>query len=285
MAEGTTTAPATGKKGSAFKGKIAGIPRPVVLIVGGLGLYLGYRWYKNRQAASTSSTATPTASSGTTADTSGGYGSGGGYGGYGGGGNNLNPPTATSGADIITTPSGTDTTTGGVTTGPLGGSKVTGSFTNADGSSTTTYADGTAITGSIPSSGDSAPSGAGGAGTNVNPTTAPPAIPTPAITPIGSKVITVAGKSFNTVSGFIENSTGVTYHGINNPAEAKQLEAAGVNLFHNPNDPSGSGLFVRVPAGQTSPGVGTKPGKVVTAQAPAPKTPTPGVPAIHRPGG
>ena len=68
-----------------------------------------------------------------------------------------------------------------------------------------------------------------------------------AIKPIGKKVVSVAGKSFSTVSGFMQG--GNTYYGINNPAEAKRLEALGVNLVHNPNDPSSTALFIMKPAG------------------------------------
>lgn len=193
MAEVPAIPPKPKKGGSLFKKKVAGLPLPVVLVGGGLGLYLVYRYYKSHQAASTSSIATPTASSGTTPDQSGGYmGSGGGYSGASGGGS----PTDTS------IPGTTETTTPLVPTG-------TGP-TTPTGIPATTLAKKT-------------------------------------ITPIGSQVITVGGRPFSTVSGFIHN--GSTYYGINNPAEAKQLEQLGVTLVHNPNDPSGKGLFVMKPAG------------------------------------
>jgi hypothetical protein len=176
VAEEPTATPPKGK-GSAFKGKIAGVPKPLALGALGVALYLGYRWYKNKNAASTSSTATPTATTGTTPDTTGGYTGG------GGGGGDWTPPTPGTPAPTTPTPG---------TTSPT------------------------------PSS----------------------------ITPIGNQVITVGGKAFNTVANFTQN--GSTYYGIDNPTEAKALEAEGVTLERNPNDPSGKGLFAVLPAGAKS---------------------------------
>jgi hypothetical protein len=174
------TAKPKGKKGDFLKRKVAGIPMPVILVVGAVAAYYLYSKYKSN-SASTSSAATPTASSSAPTDAGGGYvGSGGGY----------------------------------------------------TGSSPTT-------TGASPTDTSSL-------------TPAPPATTTArSITPIGKKTITIGGKSYSTVSGFIQN--GATYLGINNPAEAKRLTAAGVDLVHNPNDPNGKGLFVLIPKGASGP--------------------------------
>ena len=85
----------------------------------------------------------------------------------------------------------------------------------------------------------------------------------PAVTPIGKKTISIGGKSFNTVSGFMQN--GATYLGINNPAEAKRLEASGVSLVHNPNDPNGKSLFVLIPKGASGPSIKKPPAPAVHA--------------------
>jgi len=79
VAEEPGASPAKPKKGESFlKKKVAGIPMPVILIVGGVAVYYLYSKYKANQTSS-SSAATPTASSGTTPDTSGGYTGAGGY--------------------------------------------------------------------------------------------------------------------------------------------------------------------------------------------------------------
>jgi hypothetical protein len=181
--------PDTPKKGGSFlKKKIAGVPAPVVLVVGGVLVYYLYSKYKGSQSSS-SSTATPTDTSGQATGTSGGYLDGGGSSGSGGGG--YYDPNATSPTSATTSP--TDT-----------------------------------------SAGTPAPT------STVN---------NPNVTPLGSKLVTIAGKSFNTVSDFVQNGT--TYYGINNPAEAKRLNALGATLVQNPNDPNGKGEFLAVPKGQT----------------------------------
>lgn len=83
MAEEPGASPAKPGKESFLKKKVAGIPMPVVLIVGGIAVFYLYSKYKANQS-STSSTATPTASTTTSPDTSGGYTGGGGYSGGGG---------------------------------------------------------------------------------------------------------------------------------------------------------------------------------------------------------
>lgn len=173
----TTDAKPKGKGGSLLKGKIAGIPKPVLLLGVGVLAFVGYKYWKDKQsAASTSSTATPTDSTGTGDD-------GGGYQGGGGGGGQYTPPATTTPGTTPTTPTGTNAT--------------------------------------------------------------------PAITPIGAKTIDVNGQSFSGVSSFVDNANGATYYGIDNPTEAKKLEAMGASLVHNPNDPNGKGLFLMVPAGSS----------------------------------
>ena len=188
-------------KGSLLKKKVAGIPAPVLLVVGGIAVYYLYSKRKASQGASTSSSATPTASSGTPVDSSGGYtsGSGGGY---------TNPNTNS--ANTVPTTSPTDTS---------------------------------------------------------SLTPAPPATVNQSnITPTGKRTITIGGKSYSTVSGFIQN--GNQYLGINNPGEAKRLTAAGVHLVHNPNDPNGKAEFVLIPKGAKGP--------VVKKPAPKRKAPARG---------
>ena len=112
---------AEAKKGeSIFKKKWHGVPVPLIAVGGGLVLYLGYRWYKNRQSA-TSSTTTPSTTS--TGDTTGAdNGLGGGFGG-GGGQNYPNPSTPAIGPGTLlpivptTTP---QAVTPGTTQVPLG---------------------------------------------------------------------------------------------------------------------------------------------------------------------
>ena len=199
------------KKGNLFKKKVAGIPVPILLVVGGVAVYYLYTKYKASQPASTSSTATPTASSGTPAGTSGGYlDSGSGSGGYSSGGGSYDPNAA---ASTNGTTSPTDTSS--LTTAP----------------------------------------------------TAP--VNQSNVTPIGKKTITVGGKAFNTVSGFTQN--GVTYLGINNPAEAKKLAQQGVTLVHNPNDPNTSSLFVLIPKGKNAPTITNTPAKKAVAKKPKSK--------------
>ena len=142
MAEEEPKAPA--KKGSFLSKKFHGVPMPVVVIGGGVGLYLVYNWYKNRQASSTSSTAatTPSTTPTTTTDTT-GSGPGGGGSTLGGGGGaidpltglpyapgvgSLAPPSSTSvpgtapGTPIGTVPaSGAYTGPGGIVVNPGGG--------------------------------------------------------------------------------------------------------------------------------------------------------------------
>lgn len=72
----------------------------------------------------------------------------------------------------------------------------------------------------------------------------------PASTPVGSTPLSVDGQNFQTTANFKDNTTGTTYLGISNPSEAARLNRLGINLVHNPNDPTGKGLFVPVPAGQ-----------------------------------
>lgn len=170
-------APPKGKGGSLLKKKVAGIPLPVLLVVGGLGLFYVYKKYEANKS-STSSTATPTASTGTGDDT-GGYQGGGGGGGQYQPNNGLGPDPGGSG----TTPTTSNTT--------------------------------------------------------------------PSITPLGSKLLNINGESFQGVSSFLDNANGATYYGIDNPTEAKKLEAMGATLVHNPNDPNGKGLFLMVPAGES----------------------------------
>ena len=205
MAEPGAKDAAPKKGGNLFKKKVAGIPVPILLVVGGVAVYYLYTKYKANSSASTSSTATPTASSGTPTGTSGGYlDSGSGSGGYSSGGGSYDPNAAAS-------------TTG--TTSPTDTSSLT-----------------TAPTATVNQSN---------------------------VTPIGKKTITIGGKAFNTVSGFTQN--GNTYLGINNPAEAKRLEAQGVHLVHNPNDPNTSSLFVLIPKGKNAP--------TITKKAPAKPAP------------
>ena len=209
MAEEPGASPAKPKKGgNLFKKKVAGIPVPILLVVGGVGVY--YLWKKHQAstaAASTSSTATPTASSGTPVDTSGGYlGSSGG--GYTSGGGTYDPNAAPA---TTTTTSPTDTSS--LTPAPT----ATANQSN--------------------------------------------------ITPIGNKTVNIGGKSYSTVSGFMQN--GATYLGVNNPAEAKRLTAAGVHLVQNPNDPNGKGEFILIPKGAKGPTI-KKP-----AKKPAPKKKAP----------
>ena len=189
MAEPGAEPAAPKKGGSLTKKKIAGIPMPVLLVVGGIGVFYLYKKYKANSAASTSSTATPTASSTTPTDTSSGYGNGSGYG--GGYDSGVNSPTGST----TSTTSPTDT------------------------SSTTPAPTATANTSSI--------------------------------TPTGAKTIVIGGKSYSTVSGFLQNGT--QYLGVDNPAEAKRLKAAGVTLVQNPNDPNGKGEFIVIPKGATAP--------------------------------
>jgi hypothetical protein len=203
MAEPETTEPPKGKKGGSFlKKKIAGIPAPVVLVVGGVLVYYLYTKYKANSTASTSSTATPTASSGTPTDTSGGYtsapgSSGGGY----------TDPNANSDENV---PTSSPTDTSPLTPAPTA---------------------------------------------TVNQSN---------ITPTGAKTVNIGGKSYSTVSGFTQN--GAQYLGVDNPAEAKKLTAAGVHLVQNPNDPNGKGEFILIPKGATGPVI-----KKPAAKAPAKK--------------
>ena len=182
MAENTPAkAPPKGKGGSLLKKKVAGIPVPVLLVVGGLALFWVYKKYEGNKS-STSSTATPTASTGTADGTDGGYQGG------GGGGGQYQPPTTS------TTPSGTDASTTPTTTSSV----------------------------------------------------------SPSITPLGTKSLNINGESFQGVSSFLDNANNTTYYGIDNPTEAKKLEAMGATLVHNPNDPNGKGLFLAVPAGESA---------------------------------
>ncbi len=188
------------KKG--LKGKWHGIPKPVLLLGGGVALYLVYRWYANRNSSSSTAAATPTTGGTQTSTGTGGFpytGGGGGYSGGGGGG---------------------DTGTTGTTS------------TNAAGGNTP------------PTSTVTAPAGV------------------PVKTYLGSKAFKVGGKTFSSVNSFLYK--GDTYLGIKNPAEAKQLEAAGVQLAHNPTKPGGKGLFAIIPAGKTV--VETKPVKSIRHQ-------------------
>ena len=176
------------KKGNLLKKKVAGIPVPVLLVVGGVAVFYLYKKYKGASSSS-SSTATPTDSSGTPTDASGGYtGDGGGYGGGSDGG--ANSPTGTSTANQ---------------TSPTDTSSLTPAPTSTANNSS--------------------------------------------VTPLGNKLVTIAGKSFSTVSDFVQNGT--TYYGISNPAEAKRLTALGATLVQNPNDPNGKGEFLAVPKGKT----------------------------------
>ena len=51
----------------------------------------------------------------------------------------------------------------------------------------------------------------------------------PNITPLGSKLVTIAGKPSNTVSDFVQNGT--TYYGINNPAASPIYQDDHQNLI------------------------------------------------------
>ena len=202
MAEDTDAKEPKGKKGSFLKKKIAGIPAPVVLVVGGIAVYYLYTKYKGSSSssttgASTTGTATAPDASGTGSSGYTDTGSGGGYSGSG-----YTDPNATSSPGTATS---TPTDTSSLTPAPVS------------------------------------------------------AMNSSRVTPIGKKTISVGGKSFNTVSGFTQN--GATYLGINNPAEAKQLEAQGVSLVHNPNDPTTSSLFVLIPKGKSGPVIKKPPAK------------------------
>ncbi len=146
-------------------------------------------------------------------------------------------------------------------------------FHNASSATTSSVATPTSSTGTTGGGGTSG-SGTGGGGggwwtpsstpSTTTPSTTTPTTTTPTplpgkksvtakrstITPIGKKVVHVGGTPFNTVSGFTQN--GDTYYGVNNPGEAKKLEEKGVTLVHNPNDPTGKGLFIKQPAGSPS---------------------------------
>ena len=218
------------KKGSAFSKKFHGIPVPLLAAGGGLVLFLGYRWYKNRSASSASSTTTApsTTSTGDTTGTSDGTG-----GGYGGGGSDPN-----NGFDPGTT-------------------------------GTTAPTDPTAVT------------------TAVRPTAPAKTTPTGVkavvsklgkLTPLGAKTFTVDGTSFKGVSSFEQG--GKTYFGVDTQTEAKQLEAKGVTLVHNPNDPSGKGLFAVTKSGST---VVTPTAKENTTKVVAP-SPTTSKPVVNSKG-
>jgi hypothetical protein len=89
VADDLDTGVAPKSKGSLFTKKWHGVPVSVLFAGGGVALYFGYRWYKNRQ--SSSSTTTPSTTStgdttGTGTDTSGLGSGGGGWGGGSGGG-------------------------------------------------------------------------------------------------------------------------------------------------------------------------------------------------------
>lgn len=78
------------KKGSALSGKTLGLPTPVVVIGGGAGAFLLYRWYKNRQSSSSTATPAATASPNAATGTDSGVGAGfTGTGSSGGGGGGL----------------------------------------------------------------------------------------------------------------------------------------------------------------------------------------------------
>ena len=96
-----TKAPEKGK-GSVLKGKWHGVPKPVLLVGAGVGVYLLYRWYQNRNSSSsTAAGTTPSTSTGngtSLGGLGGGYsggGYGGGYGGAGGGSGTSTPPATT----------------------------------------------------------------------------------------------------------------------------------------------------------------------------------------------
>ncbi len=196
------------KKG--LKGKWHGIPKPVLLLGGGVALFLVYRWYANRNSSSSTAAATPTTGGTQTSPGNGGfpysYGGGGGYSGGGGG--------------------GTGSGSGGSGSGSGGGTGL----------------------------------GYNPGGPNLPPYPSPPGVPVK--TYLGSKAFKVGGKTFSSVNSFLYK--GDTYLGIKNPAEAKQLEAAGVQLAHNPTKPGGKGLFAIIPAGKTV--VETRPAKSIRHQ-------------------
>lgn len=101
---------AEAKKGeSIFKKKWHGVPVPLIAVGGGLVLYLGYRWYENRNASSSSTTTPSTTSTGDTTGTGSDTGLGGGL-----GAGNENYPT----------PAQPPTTTSGFGTGPYGNTGV-----------------------------------------------------------------------------------------------------------------------------------------------------------------
>ncbi len=203
MAEETPTSEPKGKGKKKGK-KLSKGQRAAVFALAGVGLYLAYRWYQNRNSsAATSSTATPTSSTGTTAGVGGGYGSGGGYGGGFGGAST--PPTDPNAPNAPAAPATTPVGTGAI---------ISPSSSNIPGTTQ---------------------------------------VLSSATTPIGTKAITIAGQSFQTIAGFKDNSTGNTYLGVQNPAQATQLQRLGVTLVHNPNDPNGKGLFAVVPPGRTTP--------------------------------
>jgi len=143
MAEEEPQGTPKAKKGSALSGKFHGVPKPVIAVGGGLLLYLGYKWYKNRQSSSSTAATTgaaatsPTDTTGSGSGNGGGSGSGGGglFGGGGGsgalgsGGGAIDPLTGQpyqSGVGSLapgytepggtTLPVGTTTTTGAITT-------------------------------------------------------------------------------------------------------------------------------------------------------------------------
>lgn len=114
------------KKGSLWSRKFHGVPVPLIAAGGGLALYLVYRWYENRNAASSSTTTPSTTSTGDTTGTDGGYG------GVGGGGDNSppvpnNPPsgypttTPITGTPQPVTPGATQVPTGYIVPNVAGG--------------------------------------------------------------------------------------------------------------------------------------------------------------------
>jgi len=107
--------PPKAEKGSLLKGKWHGVPKPLLLIGGGVVLYLGYRWYQNRNTSSTTTPST-TSTGQTTGDTT---GDGGGFGGGGG----YQPPNS-SGVTPITPAAATNPTT------PTGVSASTAAVSN-----------------------------------------------------------------------------------------------------------------------------------------------------------
>lgn len=112
MAEEEPKAPA--KKGKGLSGKWHGVPKPVLVLGGGLAIYLLYRWYQNKNAAAaanvTPSTATPTTTS--TGDTTGGLGGTGSTGSTGSTGDTGSGATA---------PVGTTAANGAIVNNPTGG--------------------------------------------------------------------------------------------------------------------------------------------------------------------